>query len=71
VFVLASAAAAGAAAVVAWAASARSARLAILGNLRVAARGIRIAAPLAQDGRVPVPAGAAFAAGAVWALLGG
>lgn len=70
-FVLASAVAAGAASAVAWAASARPARLAILGNLMAAARGVRISAPIAEDGRVPVPAGAAFAAGAVWALLGG
>lgn len=71
-FLLASAVAGGVAAAVAWGASARAARLAILGNLRAATRGVPIVVPaVAEAGRVPVPAGAAFAAGAVWALLGG
>jgi Flp pilus assembly protein protease CpaA len=71
-FLLASALAGGLAAAAAWAASDRAARLAILGNLRAAARGVRIGVTAgATGGRVPVPAGAAFAAGAVWTLLGG
>jgi prepilin peptidase CpaA len=71
-YALASGLALGAFAVVSYAASSRAARRDIRANLALAGRGA--AAPVeiaAGGGRVPVPAGAAFALGAIGALLWG
>jgi prepilin peptidase CpaA len=71
-YALASGLALGAFAVVSYAASSPAARQDIRANLALAGRGA--AAPIAigaGGGRVPVPAGAAFALGAIGALLWG
>lgn len=72
-YALASAVAGGLIAACCWAASTRAARRAILANLVALRSGVATSVPIgAADGRVPVPAGAALATGAVVAsLLGG
>ncbi len=71
-YLLASALAGGALATASYAASSGVARVAILQNLRTAARLAPFSAPLASDGqRVHVAAGAAFAIGAAWTLVRG
>ena len=72
-YAIASALAAGVLAIISYAASSSAARREIRANLALAGR--RVSAPLVDssgNGRAPVPAGAAFAIGAVSALwLGG
>ncbi len=71
-FALATAVAAGAIAAICYAASTREARGAMRTNLAHAAFGMRIDAPLrSSGGRVSLPAGAAVAAGALFAVLMG
>lgn len=71
-YALVSALAAGGMAVVAYAASTRRARAEMRSNLKLAAlaHGVSVQAR-ATRGRVSVPAGAAFAAGALAAVIGG
>lgn len=71
-FALASAIAGGVLAAICYAASSREARGGMRRNLVYAARGLRIEPPLRSgSGRVSLPAGAAIAAGALFAMVMG
>src|SRR6266508_390076 len=71
-YALASAVAAGLLAVICYVASAPAARRAMRTNLLLVGRGVPLSiATRPGDGRVPLPAGAAFAAGALFCTVGG